>query len=139
MNYFRLPTLQDIDTLIKIDSVKTQERALQIAQWVTDKNCFLIERKTQICAYGVLHYHFFNFGFIEMLMVDKQFRRLGLGLALINQFKLTCTTSKLFASTNQSNAAMQNLLIHAQFLASGMIENLDDNDPELVYVCKLSR
>lgn len=72
-----------------------------------------------------------------MLMVSKQFRRLGLGVELINQLKLICTTSKLFTSTNQSNTAMQALLNHTQFLASGVIENLDDDDPELIYVCKL--
>lgn len=137
MNHFRLATPQDIDGLIEIDSIKTHERALKIAQWVADKNCYLIEQETQIYAYAVLHYHFFDFGFIEMLMVNKQFRRLGLGVELINQLKLICTTSKLFISTNQSNTAMQALLNHTQFLASGVIENLDDDDPELIYVCKL--
>lgn len=137
MNHFRLATPQDIDGLIEIDSIKTHERALKIAQWVADKNCYLIEQETQIDAYAVLHYHFFDFGFIEMLMVNKQFRRLGLGVELINQLKLICTTSKLFTSTNQSNTAMQALLNHTQFLASGVIENLDDDDPELIYVCKL--
>lgn len=137
MNHFRLATPQDIDSLIEIDSIKTHERALKIAQWVADKNCYLIEQETQIYAYAVLHYHFFDFGFIEMLMVNKQFRRLGLGVELINQLKLICTTSKLFTSTNQSNTAMQALLNHTQFLASGVIENLDDDDPELIYVCKL--
>ncbi|EMI5492751.1 GNAT family N-acetyltransferase [Providencia stuartii] len=137
MNHFRLATPQDIDGLIEIDSIKTHERALKIAQWVADKNCYLIEQETQIYAYAVLHYHFFDFGFIEMLMVSKQFRRLGLGVELINQLKLICTTSKLFTSTNQSNTAMQALLNHTQFLASGVIENLDDDDPELIYVCKL--
>lgn len=139
MNNFRLATLQDIDGLIEIDSIKTHERALKIAQWVADKHCYLVEQKTQICAYGVLHYHFFDFGFIEMLMVSRHFRRLGLGTVLINQFKLMCTTRKLFTSTNQSNKPMQDLLNQTQFLASGIIENLDDDNPELIYVCKLSK
>lgn len=42
-------------------------------------------------------------------------------------------TQKIFTSTNQSNTATQQLLIKAGFIPSGYIENLDDNDPELIY------
>ncbi|HEM6840455.1 TPA: GNAT family N-acetyltransferase [Providencia stuartii] len=133
MDYFRLATPQDIEALKHIDSVATAERAQNIQQWVNEKNCYLIERQSQIIAYGVLHYRFFGCGFIEMLMVDSEFRRQGIGSQLIEQFKLTCVTPKLFTSTNQSNVSMQRLLANAQFISSGIIENLDEGDPELIY------
>ena len=41
--------------------------------------------------------------------------------------------AKLFTSTNQSNAAMHAFCAAAGFVRSGVIENLDDGDPEIVY------
>jgi len=52
---------------------------------------------------------------------------------LINE----CRTPKLFTSTNQSNVPMQGLLATLEFARSGLIENLDDGDPELVYFKRL--
>lgn len=87
----------------------------------------------QVAAYGVLNDHFFGSPFIEMLMVGSQFRRNGLGIALISYLRATCSGSKLFSSTNMSNVPMQTVLIKAGFRPSGYIDNLDENDPEIVF------
>jgi RimJ/RimL family protein N-acetyltransferase len=39
----------------------------------------------------------------------------------------------LFTSTNQSNIAMQRLCESCGFERSGIVENLDEGDPELIY------
>lgn len=44
-----------------------------------------------------------------------------------------CQTTKLFTSTNLSNLPMQALLTKLGYRLSGVIHNLDDGDPELVY------
>jgi hypothetical protein len=41
---------------------------------------------------------------------------------------------KLWTSTNQSNQAMRLLLPRLGFIESGRIDNLDEGDPELVFV-----
>jgi GNAT superfamily N-acetyltransferase len=86
-----------------------------------------------VMGYGVLHYHFFGCGFIEMLMVGERYRRRGVGLVLIAALKSHCRHPKLFTSTNRSNLPMQRLLLNAGFVASGQIDNLDDGDPEQVF------
>jgi hypothetical protein len=45
-----------------------------------------------------------------------------------------CTTPKVFTSTNQSNTPMQGLLGKCGFSPSGVIENLDEGDPELLFM-----
>ena len=45
---------------------------------------------------------------------------------------------KLFTSTNRSNAPMQSLLAKLGYRPSGVIENLDEGDPELVYMKHVS-
>jgi len=77
---------------------------------------------------------FFDQFFVRLLLVHPDFRRRGLASALIRAAELDCQTAKLFTSTNQSNLAMQRLCERLGFVKSGYIENLDEGDPELIYV-----
>ncbi|ENR5391775.1 TPA: GNAT family N-acetyltransferase [Providencia rettgeri] len=130
---FRVATLIDINAIFSIDTIATTERYEDIIQWIEQGICYVLEANNEILAYGVLHYHFYSHAFIELLMINKNYRRQGLGLILINKLKMQSKTQKIFTSTNQSNTATQQLLIKAGFIPSGYIENLDDNDPELIY------
>ncbi|EPP7626875.1 GNAT family N-acetyltransferase [Providencia rettgeri] len=134
---FRAATLIDINAIFSIDTIATTERYEDITQWLEQEICNVLEANNEILAYGVLHYYFYSHAFIELLMVNKNHRRQGLGLTLINKLKMQSKTPKIFTSTNQSNTATQQLLIKAGFIPSGYIENLDDNDPELIY-CYIS-
>ncbi|EMT6576447.1 MULTISPECIES: GNAT family N-acetyltransferase [Providencia] len=130
---FRVATLIDINAIFSIDTIATTERYEDIIRWIEQGICYVLEANNEILAYGVLHYHFYSHAFIELLMINKNYRRQGLGLILINKLKMQSKTQKIFTSTNQSNTATQQLLIKAGFIPSGYIENLDDNDPELIY------
>ncbi len=131
----RLATETDTAALIALDSAAEYEpqRAAQIRAWCAQSVCYLAEERGMVMGYGVLHYHFFGCGFIEMLMVGERYRRRGVGLALIAALKSHCRHPKLFTSTNRSNLPMQRLLLNAGFVASGQIDNLDDGDPEQVF------
>jgi hypothetical protein len=65
-------------------------------------------------------------------------------LATEGDFAALCTldtiaqTPKLFTSTNLSNLPMQALLAKLGYSLCGVINELDDNDPELVYVKHLT-
>ncbi|RIX84680.1 GNAT family N-acetyltransferase [Acidovorax cavernicola] len=127
--------LNDLEALTRLDTVAAHDerRAVQIKGWIEDRFCHVLETDGDIAAYGVLHHHFFDCGFIEMLMVGEKFRRRRLGLRLVDHFQSICERPKLFTSTNRSNGAMQLLLKEAGFRESGHIENLDAGDPEQVF------
>lgn len=129
----RLATIDDINNIYRIDTVATDIRFNEITHWVKQGHCFVLEENKEVFAYGVITPQFFAHGFIELLMVNNQYRRQGLGLLLIKQLIKRSPTIKVFTSTNQSNTATQQLLMKAGFIPSGSIENLDDNDPELIY------
>jgi ribosomal protein S18 acetylase RimI-like enzyme len=81
---------------------------------------------------------FFGQFFVRLLGVHPDFRRRGLATALMRAAELDCQTGKLFTSTNQSNVPMQQLCARLGFIKSGYIENLDEGDPELIYVKMLA-
>jgi ribosomal protein S18 acetylase RimI-like enzyme len=80
-----------------------------------------------------LEYTFFEHGFISWLYVRPAARRTGAGELLLRYLVSICQTPKLFSSTDQSNRPIQALFAKAGFEQSGIIHNLDPDDPEIIY------
>jgi GNAT superfamily N-acetyltransferase len=129
----------DIDALFSLDLIahREKERREFIRRVVNNGECFVASKDDKIIAYGVLNYTFYSNGCIDLLYVDANFRRMGAGEALVKHLESLCQTAKLFTSTNLSNLPMQSLLAKMGYVLSGVIHNLDEGDPEIVYFKKL--
>jgi GNAT superfamily N-acetyltransferase len=129
----------DIDSLCSLDLIAREqnERRQFIRREVVSGNCFVAVKNETVVGYGVLNYTFHHNGCIDMLYVDSDHRRCGAGTALIKQMESLCKTPKLFTSTNLSNLPMQSLLTKLGYVLSGVIHNLDEGDPEIVYFKRL--
>jgi ribosomal protein S18 acetylase RimI-like enzyme len=130
------PALEtDINALCAFDQIAQQsgERKAFIRRAVLGQNCH-VAVDTQVIGYAVLEYSFFEMGFVSMLYVHPERRHSGVGAALMRQLESLCRTPKLFTSTNLSNLPMQALLAKLGYKLSGVIHDLDEGDPELVYV-----
>jgi GNAT superfamily N-acetyltransferase len=111
------------------------ERRSEIAAWVEAGQCFVAEREGRIVGFCVLTRTFFHSFFIDLVYVAEADRRTGAGTAMIEHLmELVPPGEKLWTSTNQSNAPMRALLPRLGFIESGRIDNLDEGDPELVFV-----
>jgi GNAT superfamily N-acetyltransferase len=86
----------------------------------------------------VLNDTFFDQPFIALVVVKESARRRGIAAAIMRALESQCRGGKLFTSTNASNAPMQGVLAQLGFIRSGQIDNLDDGDPELIFVKFLS-
>lgn len=130
-----LATHHHLSALIELDTYAQQDasRIEEIKAWLSCQAVYLLEINAEVVGYGVIHHHFFNNPFIELVMIDKKYRQKGYGKALISFFQKQLKTDKLFTSTNQSNTKMRKLLLQLGFIESGCIENLDENDPEIIY------
>jgi GNAT superfamily N-acetyltransferase len=130
---------EDIETLCTFDLIahRETERREYIRRVVSCSECHVAIKDEQVIAYGVLNYTFYYLGCIDMLYVDANFRRAGAGSALLKHLESLCRTSKLFTSTNLSNLPMQSLLAKTGYVLSGVIHNLDEGDPEIVYFKRL--
>jgi ribosomal protein S18 acetylase RimI-like enzyme len=129
----------DIETLCSFDLIarRENERREFIRREVSSGNCFVAVKAETVIGYGVLNYTFYDTGFIEMLYIHSDHRRSGAGTALIKHLQSVCQTPKLFTSTNLSNLPMQSLLAKTDYVLSGVIHNLDEGDPEIVYFKRL--
>jgi len=129
---------QDINLIIELDSIAKQEQGRKtfITNAVAAGQCWVAaeaEDASALIGYGILNKSFFENDFIPLIVVKASARRRGVATAILRTLE-SQSPGKLFTSTNTSNIAMRQLLKRLGFVESGQIENLDDDDPELVFV-----
>ena len=131
----------DIEVMISFDDVaRTEETRREFIQHsVQTGTAWVRILNHQVVGYVVLDYTFFTRGFISMLYVHPDFRRRGVGSVLVRHAESICTGDKLFTSTNESNRPMQGLMVKLGYVPSGVVNNLDEGDPEVIYFKRINR
>ena len=129
----------DIEALCSLDLIARQENERRefMRREVISGNCFVAVMDQTVVGYGVLNYNFYHNGCIDMIYIHSEYRRRGAGAALLKHMESVCKTPKLFTSTNLSNLPMQSLLVKLDYVLSGVIHNVDEGDPEIVYFKRL--
>jgi GNAT superfamily N-acetyltransferase len=135
----RLAVSSDIASLIELDSIAQRDcnRAAFIEHAVIAGQCWIATRAgddSSTVGYGVLNQTFFEQNFVRLIVVGEGARRTGIGMTILHRLASLCRGSKLFTSTNASNIPMRALLLKCGFVQSGYIDNLDEGDPELIFV-----
>lgn len=95
--------------------------------------CLVALQGAEIVGAIAFHTHFFHCTFISLLVVASHARRQGIASALIEAVERQMIGKKLFTSTNRPNTGAQALFQRVGFIRSGIIENLDPGDPELIF------
>jgi GNAT superfamily N-acetyltransferase len=126
----------DIDNLEKIDpSLRTLTSRRKTLMHSLDFGTVLIASyEHNPAGFIELHNHFYGHWFIELLFVRDGYREKGIGTLLLEKVCQMHKGEKLFSSTNESNRPMRRLFAKVGFIQSGFIENLDEGDPEFVYL-----
>jgi len=88
----------------------------------------------QMVGFAVVTRNFYNFPFVDLLVVAEAGRRRGAGSALMAHCAGAHDADRIFTSTNESNAPMRALLSKAGWLPAGVVHYLDPGDPELIFV-----
>jgi ribosomal protein S18 acetylase RimI-like enzyme len=140
MEGIRRANLADTEQITRFDHAARIDppREQLVSRSIANGQCHVYEQGGAVVAYAVLEYSFYGNGFVSMLYVHPERRREGIGAKLMQHIESLCRTDKLFTSINESNTPMQALVEKVGYQPSGRIENLDEDDPELVYFKKLN-
>ena len=95
--------------------------------------CWVVEDGGILIAYGVMNYSFFKRSFVSLIFVHPDHRRKGVAGQLFDELEARCTSKRLCTLTNLSNTTMQSFLLSRGFDPSGMVQHLEEGDPEFFY------
>jgi GNAT superfamily N-acetyltransferase len=129
----------DLDAVRSLDHARARPSTSQsVAELLEARQPRLIVADVDgvIVAFAVVG-RFFEHDFVELLFVRPEQRRRGIATQLIAAAEAMATRGKLFTSTNRSNDPMRALCEKLGFEQSGLLEGLDEDDPEVFYVKSL--
>lgn len=118
-----------------IGGLPAQRQLDLVAEWIERGDCLVHEDADRVLD-GVLLFEsrtFFGYDFVKLLAVGLAARRQGIGGQLLEAALGWGTTSRVFISTNESNAPMRALLARQHWTFSGTLTGIDEGDPELVF------
>ncbi len=135
----RLAVPSDLAPILAADHMGTDpDRHEQVETAIRQGHCWVGLSDGRVVGYLVADTSFYGHPFVWLVVVAGPFRRLGVATALMRHVESLFPDRKLFTSTNESNSASRRLMESLGFERSGWIDNLDDADPEIVYVKRLA-
>lgn len=135
MESLTISDIKDLDEIVNIDKevIGSDYRRKYIKKAIDEERCIVIKTEFSYLGFLIFKEDFFDCSFISLVIVKPTERRKGYATALLQYFLSISPTKKIFSSTNQSNNRMQEVFKRNGFIESGIINNLDDGDPEIVY------
>ncbi len=139
----RKATLEDKSIVVGFDYRLDKDehiklnRKEKITKAILDGECFIILADDREIGFIIFDYRFFDQGWIELIIIDAEYRGKGIAGKVFDLICKQCKTNKVFTSTNSSNIRMQRALAKAYFSFAGELNGLDDGDPELFYYRKI--
>ena len=119
-------------SLNKVEHIELK-REEKITKAILSEECFIILADDRAVGFVIFDYRFFDQGWIELIVVEENYRGKGIGGQAIDLICKQSKTNKVFTSTNSSNTQMQKALHKVGFSFAGKINGLDEGDPELFY------
>lgn len=135
MALVRLAEAGDFERILRMDSsaqVGPSRRTL-VENAVSCGQCWVAINDEALAGFGVMSYIFFDRGFVSLVYVDSARRRRGVATSLFDEFERRCRSGRIFTSANLSNLPMQSFLVARGYVLSGVVQDLDDGDPEMFY------
>ncbi len=132
----RLAVKKDLAALVDVDPMARDDggRGELVRGAIEAQRAWILEVSLCPVGYGIISHDFFGRSFLDLILIAESQRSKGYGPRLIAFLEGLSRSNDLFTSTNQSNSHMRHVLEKLGYERSGIIHNLDPDDPEIVYV-----
>jgi ribosomal protein S18 acetylase RimI-like enzyme len=129
----------DIEQIMRVHSFPQIKlpRRVSVQNAVDRAECYVALDHGILLGYGIINHSFFDHGFVSLVYVDPAQRRRGVGSSLFDEFEGRCRSFRIFTSTNLSNLPMHGFLASRHYTLSGVIQDIDEGDPEMFYSKRL--
>jgi GNAT superfamily N-acetyltransferase len=126
----------DVDLLSAVDplTATNAERRKHLGRLLEQGFSWAALDDGEMVGFAVVTRNFYNFPFVDLVVVAEAARRHGAGSALMTHCAAAHDAERIFTSTNESNGPMRALLSKAGWRPAGVVHYLDPGDPELIFV-----
>ena len=134
-------SIDDLDSIVHIDVavIGDDSRRNYIKHAIDEEKCIIVKENNFIFGFLTYDTNFFGCTFLSLIIVSPTKRRQGHASSLLSYMLEHSPTQKIFSSTNESNRSMQKVFSANGFIRSGIIENLDEGNPEIIFYIKKLR
>lgn len=105
-----------------------------VASAIEEGRCWVAFLDETLAGYGIFHYQFHDCGVVHRLFVRPEFRRRGIGRAMVDYFSDGCSSPRLQITVPQSALPMLELVRTRGFQLSGVVHECGDEGSALIYI-----
>ncbi len=126
----------DLETICRLDTLALRDFRQRdfVASAIEEGRCWLAFFEETPVAYGVFNYQFHGYGVIQRVFVRPDYRRLGIGRALLDHFAAVCSSPRLYITVPQHELPMLELVRTRGYAISGVVHELGNDGPALIFV-----
>lgn len=128
----RVATPSDVPRLLALVAQTPWEKNDFVRASVINNEVDVIDEGSGAIAFVAWNREFFSKPFVWLVVVDTAARRQGVAGQLFAHVERACAGSRLYTSTNTTNAAMHAFLLERGYVRRGELD-LDPGDPEIFY------
>ena len=121
------------DPLIELDRLQREF----VASAIEEGRCWTAFFDETPAGYGIFNYQFQGYGVIHRIFVSEEYRRRGIGRALLDYFAAACSSPRLYIGVPQQELAMLELVRTRGYALSGVVHELAGEGSALIYVKNL--
>ncbi|WP_186580336.1 GNAT family N-acetyltransferase [Aquibacillus kalidii] len=128
-------SIDDLEKIVQIDGevIGNTSRRNYIENSIKFGKCIVAKENEDFVGFLIYNVNFFECAFISLIIVSPSSRRKGYASLLMDYLVSSSPTTKVFSSTNRSNINMQSVFEKNGFVKSGVVDNLDEGDAEIIY------
>lgn len=132
----RLAREADYPSILSISNTTEWEKSNFLARMLSRDAVDVACDGERIVGFNAWNREFFSRPLIWLVVVDPEYRGLGIGSLLFAHAEQACKGTRLYSSTNRSNIAMQHFHERRGYHVCGELD-LDPGDPEVFYCIDL--
>lgn len=130
--------LADLETICRFDPLIGLDRRQRefVASAIEEGRCWTAFFDETPAGYGIFNYQFQGYGVVHRIFVSPDYRRRGIGRALLDYFAAACSSPRLYIGVPQQELAMLELVRMRGYALSGVVHDIAGEGSALIYYVK---
>ena len=127
--------LDDLEAICRFDPLVSRNARQRefVAAAIEEGRCWTAFFDETPVGYGIFSYQFQGYGVIHRIFVSTEYRRRGIGCALVDHFGAACSSPRLYVGVPQRDLAMLELVRTRGYVLAGVVHEVGNAGSAMIY------